>query len=83
VEVAARVLCPFIGSGRRGGGRAGSDGGSGALSRWWSVTEGEAKRRQHGLTSGPVRRRWPEAHADARRGRPSDSARVSEAGGRR
>jgi hypothetical protein len=39
VEVAARVLCPFIGSGRREGGRPGSDGGGGALSRWWPVTE--------------------------------------------
>jgi hypothetical protein len=40
VEVAAGVLRPFIGSARRGGGWPGSDGGGGALSRWWPVTEG-------------------------------------------
>jgi hypothetical protein len=94
VEVAAGVLCPFIGSGRWGGGRPGSGGGGGALSRWWPVMEGEVKRRRHRLregkgggggreTSGPVKRRWSEAHGGARHGRPSDSARVSEAGGRR
>jgi hypothetical protein len=76
VEVAAGVLRPFIGSGRRGGGRPGTDGGGGALSRWWPVMEGEAKRRQRRLregkgggggreTSGPVRRRWPETHGTA------------------
>jgi hypothetical protein len=32
VEVVAEVLRPFIGSGRRGGGRPGSDGDGGALS---------------------------------------------------
>jgi hypothetical protein len=46
VEVAAGVLRPFIGSGRWGGGRLGSDGSGGALSRWWPVTKGEAKRRR-------------------------------------
>jgi hypothetical protein len=80
VEVAARVLRPFIGSGRRGDGRPGSDGGGGALSGWWPVMEGEVKRRQRQLregkqggggreTSGLVRRRWPEAHGGARCGR--------------
>jgi hypothetical protein len=93
VEVAAGVLCPFIGSGRQGGGQPGSDGDGGALSRWWSVTEGEAKRRRHLLregkggggreTSGPVRRRWPEALGGARRGWPTNGARVSKARGRR
>jgi hypothetical protein len=43
VEVAAGVLRPFIGSGMRGGGRPGSDGGDGALSRWWPVTEGRRR----------------------------------------
>jgi hypothetical protein len=86
VEVVAGVLRPFIGSGRRGGGRSGSDGGRGALSRWWSVTEGEAKRRRRRLrdgkgggggreTSGPVQRMWPEAHGGARRSRLSDDTR--------
>jgi hypothetical protein len=37
------VLRSFIGSGRRGGGRSGSDGGGGALSRWWPVTEGRRR----------------------------------------
>jgi hypothetical protein len=93
VEVVAGVLRPFIGSGRWGGGRPGSDGGGGVLSRWWPVTKGEAKRRRRQLregkggggreTSGPMRRRWPEAHGGVQRGRPSDGARVSEAGGRR
>jgi hypothetical protein len=94
VEVAAGVLRPFIGSGRRGGGRLGSDGSGGALSRWWPITEGEAKRRRRRrlregkggggrVTSGPMRRRWPEAHGDARRGRPSDGAKASVAAGRR
>jgi hypothetical protein len=70
VEVAAGVLRPFIGSGWQGGGRLGSDGSGGVLSRWWPVTEGEAKRRRRWLregkgggrgreTSGPVRRRRP------------------------
>jgi hypothetical protein len=54
---------------------------------------GEAKRRQRRLregkggvgweTSGPVRRRWPEVHGGARRGRPSGGVRVSGVGGRR
>jgi hypothetical protein len=35
------------------------------------------------VTSGPVQKRWPEAHDGARHGRPSDDARVSGAGGRR
>jgi hypothetical protein len=35
--VAARVLHSFIGLGRRGGDRPGGDGGSGVLSKWWSV----------------------------------------------
>jgi hypothetical protein len=94
VEVVAGVLRPFIGPGRRGGGGLGSDGGGGALSRWWPITEGEAKRRWHQLregkgggggrgTSGPVRRRWPQAHGGTWCGRPSDGARVSEARGRR
>jgi hypothetical protein len=93
VEVAAGVLRHFIGSSWRGGGRPGSDGDGGVLSRWWPVIEGEAKRRRCRLrwgrggggreTSGPMRRRWPEAHDGARRGQPSDDARVSEAGGRR
>jgi hypothetical protein len=52
VVVAVGVLHPFIGSGRRGGGRPGSIGGGGALSRWWLVTEGEAKRRRHRLREG-------------------------------
>jgi hypothetical protein len=92
VVVAAGVLRPFIGSGRRGGGRPGSDGGGGLLSRWWPVMDGEAKRRRRRLregkggggqeTSGPVRRRWSEAHGGVRCGRPSDDA-VSEAKGRR
>jgi hypothetical protein len=46
------VWHPFIGSGRRGGGRQGSDGDGGALSRWWPITEGEAKRRRHRLREG-------------------------------
>jgi hypothetical protein len=93
VEVAAGVLHPFIGSGRRGGGRLGSDGSGGALSRWWPVMEGETNRRQRWLregkggggrvTSDPVRRRWSEAQGGARRGRLSDSARASGARGRR
>jgi hypothetical protein len=93
VEVAAGVLRPFIGSGRQGGGQLGSDGGGGAFSRWWPVTEGEAKGRQRRLregkggggqvTSAPVQKRWPEVHGGARRGWPSDGARASGAGGRR
>jgi hypothetical protein len=93
VEVAAGVLHSFIGLGRRGGGRLGSDGDGGALSRWWPVTEGETKRRWRQLrerkggggraASGPVRRRWPKAHGGAWRGRPSDDARASGAEGRR
>jgi hypothetical protein len=92
VEVAAGVLCPFIGSGKQGGGRSGSDGGGVALSRWWPVTEGEAKRRRRRLregkrgggrvTSGPMRRR-PEVHGGVWRSWPSDGARASEARGRR
>jgi hypothetical protein len=75
--VAAGLLRPFIGSRRRGGGRLGCDGGGGALSRWWPVTEGEARRSQRRLregkggggrvTSGPVQRRWPEAGGTAGR----------------
>jgi hypothetical protein len=34
-------------------------------------------------TSGPMRRRWQEAHGGARSGRPSGGVRVSGAGGRR
>jgi hypothetical protein len=52
VEVAVGVLRPFIGSGRQGGGRQGSDGSGGALSRWWPATEGEAKRRRRRLREG-------------------------------
>jgi hypothetical protein len=43
---------PFIGSRRRRGGRLGSDGGGGALSRWWPVMEGKAKRRRCRLMEG-------------------------------
>jgi hypothetical protein len=43
VEVTAGVLSPFIGSGRRGGGRPGCDGSGGALSRWWPVREGRRR----------------------------------------
>jgi hypothetical protein len=92
VEVVAGVLHPFVGSGRRGGGRLGSDGGGGALSKWWPVMEWEAKRRcrlMEGkggggrVTSGLVWRRWPEAHDTTRHGRPSDGTRASGAGGMR
>jgi hypothetical protein len=54
---------------------AGGDGGDGALSRWWPVTEGEVKRRRHRLregkgggaraVSGSVRWGWPKAHDTA------------------
>jgi hypothetical protein len=43
VEVAVGVLRRFIGSRWRGGVRLGSDGGGGALSRWWPVTEGRRR----------------------------------------
>jgi hypothetical protein len=43
VKMAARVVVPFIGSERQGGGRPGSDGGGGALSKWWPVMEGKAR----------------------------------------
>jgi hypothetical protein len=60
VEVAAGVLRPFIGAGRRGGGRPGSDGGGGAFSsggRLWRGGEeeaapiegGERRRRPRGI----------------------------------
>jgi hypothetical protein len=35
------------------------------------------------VTSGPMRRRWPEAHDGMRCGQSSDGARASRAGGRR
>jgi hypothetical protein len=41
--MAAGVVVPFIGPERRGGGRPGSDGGSGALSKWWPVMDGEVR----------------------------------------
>jgi hypothetical protein len=41
--MAARVVVPFIGSERQGDGRPGSDGGGGALSKWWPVMEGKAR----------------------------------------
>jgi hypothetical protein len=44
VKMAAGVVVPFIGSERRGGGWLGSDGSGGALSNWWPVMEGEARR---------------------------------------
>jgi hypothetical protein len=37
------VVVPFIRPERRGGGRLGSDGGGGALSKWWPIMEGEAR----------------------------------------
>jgi hypothetical protein len=43
VKMAAGVAVPFIGPERWGGGRPGSDGGGGALSKWWSVMEGEVR----------------------------------------
>jgi hypothetical protein len=43
VKIATRVLVHFIGLERRGGGRPGSDGGGGALSKWWPVMEVEAR----------------------------------------
>jgi hypothetical protein len=43
VKMAAGVVVLFIGSERRGGGRPGGDGGGDALSKWWSVMEGEAR----------------------------------------
>jgi hypothetical protein len=63
VEVAAGVLRPFIGSGRRGGGRPGSDGGGDALSSggcWLRrggeeevtpIEGGERRRRPRGIWS--------------------------------
>jgi hypothetical protein len=43
VNMSAGVVVPFIGPERWGGGRPGSDGGGGALSKWWPVMEGEAR----------------------------------------
>jgi hypothetical protein len=43
VKMATRVVVPFIGPERWGGGRPGSDGGGGALSKWWPVMEVEAR----------------------------------------
>jgi hypothetical protein len=43
VKMSTGVVVPFIGPERWGGGRPGSDGGGGALSKWWPVMEGEAR----------------------------------------
>jgi hypothetical protein len=43
VKMAARVVAPFIGMERQGGGQPGSDDGGAALSKWWPVMEGEAR----------------------------------------
>jgi hypothetical protein len=62
VEVAVGVLRPFIGSGRHGGGRPGSDGGGGAFSSGGRLRRGgeeeavpieggERRRRPRGIRS--------------------------------
>jgi hypothetical protein len=43
VKMSIGVVVPFIGPERQGGGRPGSDGGGGPLSKWWPVMEGEAR----------------------------------------
>jgi hypothetical protein len=43
VKMSIGVVVPFRGPERRGGGRPGSDGGGGPLSKWWPVMEGEAR----------------------------------------
>jgi hypothetical protein len=39
--MAAGLVVPFIGPERRGGGRPGSDGSGGELSKWWPIMEEE------------------------------------------
>jgi hypothetical protein len=94
VKMAAGVVVPFIGSERRGGGRPGSDGGGGALSKWWPVMEREARgwrRVMRGNEGDEMSVRFSYSRAEesgrrrhtTRRRRPKEAAARASGGGRR